>query len=211
MRAIFKAILAGAALMTGVAALTPAFAQDSQSHVMDVPLPDGSVARIQYSGNVPPRVAVEPGSMAFVAPSPVFDQSFAALEQVSAMMQRQAAVMMHQIAEMQAAMAAPMATMPAGARIYAMSSTLGGNGACMRSVQVTYDSSGKPNVISRVSGDCNPSHGSAVPMEMRAPAPAAHSPGPSAGRLIEAQAGSHQPGTAQDPLVAMAEPVSFQH
>ena len=49
--------------LAGIAAAAiagTAIAAGSKSHVMNVPLPDGSVAHIQYVGDVAPKVTVEP-------------------------------------------------------------------------------------------------------------------------------------------------------
>ena len=41
-----------------------AIAASPQTHVLTVPLPDGAVARVQYAGDVPPRVTVDPAPLA---------------------------------------------------------------------------------------------------------------------------------------------------
>src|SRR5438045_9188165 len=57
----------GAILVAGAAAAiagTALAAATSNSHVMNVSLPDGSVAHVEYVGNVPPKVTVAPDPFA---------------------------------------------------------------------------------------------------------------------------------------------------
>ena len=56
-----------AIVLTGVAAAAlagTAIAASPKTHVMNVPLPDGSVARVEYVGDVAPRVTVAPRPIA---------------------------------------------------------------------------------------------------------------------------------------------------
>jgi hypothetical protein len=69
MRKAFGFILAG----LGAAALAGAAVAASQdSHTMNVPLPDGSTARVEYVGDVAPKVTVVPAP---VSPFGIFDRS----------------------------------------------------------------------------------------------------------------------------------------
>ena len=73
MRAMRKALLAGAAViaLTGIAGL--GVAAINQAHVIDVRLPDGSLAHIRYVGDTPPTVSVAPAPVASFILSPAFD------------------------------------------------------------------------------------------------------------------------------------------
>src|SRR3954451_21818568 len=55
-----------AILLAGTAAAIAgtALAAAGNSHVMNVSLPDGSVAHVEYVGNVPPKVTVAPAPLA---------------------------------------------------------------------------------------------------------------------------------------------------
>src|SRR4029079_12416289 len=100
------AIAIGAAPVAPAAAATAA--ASPKTHKMDVALPGGSVAHIEYVGDVAPKVTVDPRPMADAAgawgmPFP----SFAAFDRMMADMQRQSAQMRAQITARQAAGAAP--------------------------------------------------------------------------------------------------------
>lgn len=83
MRKIRTAVLAGVA---AIAAAGAAMAASQDTHVMKVALPDGSVARIEYKGDVAPKVVVAPARslpvpISFVgpfdvAPLPLFNRVF---------------------------------------------------------------------------------------------------------------------------------------
>src|SRR4051812_15809811 len=101
MRPLRKAILAGAAAiaLAGVAGL--AAAEIKNAHVLDVGLPDGSVAHIRYVGDTPPMVTFAPAPTALSILSPVSDplgpgSPFAALEWISQAMDRQAEAMLRE-------------------------------------------------------------------------------------------------------------------
>src|SRR5947199_9703710 len=84
-------LLAGAAAAIAGTAL----AATSNSHVMNVSLPDGSVAHVEYVGNVPPKVTVAPAPPsreAWIAGLP----SFAGFDRMFEQMDRQ----MRQIEQM---------------------------------------------------------------------------------------------------------------
>ena len=209
MRKSLTAILAGAAVVAGAALLTPALARDGQPHVLNIRLPDGTIEQIQYTGDVPPRVVLNSGPVEAVTPP--FDQpafgpfgpSFAALERISAMLDRQAEMMLRQAATMPALLNGPIGNLPQGVHVYSMSSTIGGNGVCMHSTQITYNGDAKPQVVSHTSGNCAPQQDGAGPAGVNGPAPVpppANSP-----RTIEVKANGGQP------TLAMAQPVFRQH
>ncbi len=206
MRPNLKSVLAGGIALAGVAGIGPALAGDGQPHVMNLRLPDGSIAQIQYTGDVPPQVAVMPAPVAIAAPPffapPGFGAPFAMMERMSAMMDRQAEMMLRQAAAMQAAMNAPAANLPPGAQAYSISSTIGGGGVCMRSVQVTYSGDSKPQVVSRTAGNCGPAQQGGAPSEVNAPAPVVRPP-MNQPRTIEVNAGSDRP------VLAMAQPAGL--
>jgi hypothetical protein len=178
MRGFRTAVLAGIA---GLAVAGTAFAAASDTHILKVAMPDGSVARIAYRGDIPPRVVVAPAQVMmpvswFAAPGPSPFAPFASFDRVMAEMDRQAATMMRQVAAMQAAPAmadggtgvATLASVPAETVRYSMVSTSSGSGMCSRSVRITAMGAGeKPKVVSTSSGDCGtgavPAAGNAVP------------------------------------------------
>jgi hypothetical protein len=179
MRLSRTVLLAGTAALglAGIGSL--AEAQTSNTHVMTVQLPNGTVEQIRYSGDVPPQIVVVPNA-------PSFESPFAALEQMTAMMDRQAEAMMRSVRAM------AMQPMPAPMTEAAFGHVAAGSGICMRSVQITYSGNGeRPQVVSHTAGDCGPAGGSAVPAEL--PAPAAPVV-PSHPRTIEVKAGSPDQG-----------------
>ena len=163
MSALMKSFLISAAALAVAASGAPARA--GGDHVMTVQLPDGGVARIAYTGDVPPQVvlpAAAPGAGAAFWPAPAFmapgfgmAPGFAALEQVSDAMEREADAMLRQAAAMPALTRADFGSLPAGVQIYSVESTITGNGACTRRTEISYASgSMTPREISSETGDC---------------------------------------------------------
>jgi hypothetical protein len=76
-----------------------AFAAAPKTHSMDVPLPDGSVAHIEYVGNVAPKVTVAPRPFADAGPGMPWMMdfpSFAGFDRmIQDMMRRNQEVMRH--------------------------------------------------------------------------------------------------------------------
>lgn len=154
MRKSLVLVLAG----LGAATLTvAALAASRGTHVMTVPLPDGSSARVEYVGDVAPRVTVTPGPVA-----PEF-APFALLDRSAFDIQRQIDGMMRQIGGMAGA---PVASVP-GMNVVAYGSapvqsssvtvvsTTNGAKTCTRTTEITAQGTGKPpKVVSKVSGDC---------------------------------------------------------
>ncbi|CAM5534007.1 hypothetical protein N5J77_22835 [Sphingobium yanoikuyae] len=162
MRKIRAAVLAGVA---AVAAIGTALAASHNSHVMKVGLPDGTVARIEYQGDVAPKVTVAPASS--LAPiawlDPLEAAPFALFDRIAADMDRQSEMMMRQVHALPLlAMAddgkidlTALRSLPPGTVSYSFVSTTNGGSACSRSVQVTSLGSGEqPKVVSNSSGDC---------------------------------------------------------
>ncbi len=155
-------VVAAAAAVLTAGAVTPAIAGDDQPHVLTVQLPGGGVERIQYTGDVAPRIVLVPTSSMMAQPDP-----FAALERISAMMQQQQAIMLQQ---MQMLDAAPFA---AGGLSFV--SATSGSGVCMHSVRITYNGGdAAPHVVSSTSGDCGPAHAARPRIETIMPAPTRH-------------------------------------
>jgi hypothetical protein len=164
MRKVRSAVLAGAAALIAASA---AVAAGGDTRFMNVAMPDGSVARIEYKGDVAPTVVVAPAHRATmpVALLDPFDSSpFAMFDRIAAQMDAQADMMMRQVAALQAQPVAPggkidlaaLGDLPAGTVRYSfVSSSTGDGGTCSRSVQVTSLGSGQaPKVVSNSTGDC---------------------------------------------------------
>jgi hypothetical protein len=171
------------AVLTGIAALAVAgvsLAAVRDTHMVKVDMPDGSVARIEYSGDIAPKVTFAPVShTAPVALVGGFDSTpFAALDDVAVEMDWQAASIFHQAAQLQAL---PMLVedkletvargkLPPGTVHYEFVSTSSGNGTCMRSVEMTsYPPGQAPRIVSTSSGDCRPLDRIPAPVRLDAP------------------------------------------
>jgi hypothetical protein len=175
MRLTRTTILAGGAalLVAGTAA-----AAAEKLHKMEVALPDGSTAQIEYAGDVAPKVTVEPieAQQARIAFDP-----FAELDRVAYEMQARHAAMLAQIAALQqaateGAIAAPggvtlAGNLPAGAHVSYYSSTTDASG-CTQTVQYSSDGSGaEPRVTRASAGNCDSAARDAGPTPTAAPAP----------------------------------------
>ena len=152
-----------ASLVAGAAAAIAgtAFAATSNSHVMNVSLPDGSVARVEYVGNVPPKVTVAPAPLArdaWMSGLP----SFAGFDRMFEQMDRQ----MRQIEQMArqpigtsgtapGMNVASYGNLPAGADSVSVVSVSNGASSCARTTEVVSQGAGKPpKVTTNVSGNC---------------------------------------------------------
>ena len=157
----------GVILLAGVAALAAggtAMAAAAQSHILKVVLPDGSVERIRYTGEVAPRVVLVPArAMPTALFDPFEDGSSLQFDRVIAEMNRQTADMMQQLAAMQARPTgangqvdlAALQNMPIGTVHYSFVSTSNGRSICSQSVEVTSQGPNlKPKMVSQSSGDC---------------------------------------------------------
>ena len=164
MRTVRAAVLAGLAT---IAAAGAAVAANNDTHFLNVAMPDGSIARIAYKGDVAPKVVVAPAPPA-ILPIAIVDPfemaPFAMFDRIATQMDAQVDLMMRQAAALQAAPTgadgkvdlAAFGNLPAGTVHYAfVSSTSSGNGTCSRSVQVTSLGAGQaPKVVSNSAGDC---------------------------------------------------------
>lgn len=161
-----KVILAGAAALAiagAAVAATPA------KHVMNVALPDGSTAHIEYVGNVAPKVTIAPGPFApfSVGWAPMAMPDFSRIDKIMADMERQRAAIMQQVQQMHRGIGIPTATiasygnipnLPAGANSISVVSVSNGGGTCTRTTRVTSEGPGKaPKVDSSLSGNCSAS------------------------------------------------------
>lgn len=192
--------------LTGAAALTltgVAIAATGNDHILNVALPDGSVAHIHYAGNVAPKVVLAPDAVAmpvaFVAADP-----FAMMDRISYEMDRRMDAMLSQASAM--AHAAPGAngqlseaalqSLPPGTVSYSFTSYSSGNGAsCSQSVQVTALGQNQPPKVERQNqGDC-----SAV--NTRKPTPAVQQASPEAPKAIPASLQKPPAPTAKGPII----------
>ncbi len=164
MRKIRTSVLAGIAAL---AVAGTALASSHDRHVMKVDLPDGSVAHIEYAGDVAPKVTFAPAMIDPVGwADPLPAAPFALFDRIAAEMDRQADVMMRQASALpvehnpgngQVDLAA-LGKLPPGTVSYSFTSTGTGTGTCNRSVQVTSSGPGQqPKVVSASYGDCGDS------------------------------------------------------
>jgi hypothetical protein len=168
MRTLSKSLLAGVAALA-LGASSAAWAQNSDTHVVTVRLPDGGFAQIRYAGNVAPQISVSQSSspIDIYAPMPALfgaNSPFAELDRISAEMDRQAAAMFRQ-ANALAAQArsgqlteTAMRNLPPDSQGYTFVSTMSDRGVCSQSVEITAQGNGAPaKVVSHSSGNCGPS------------------------------------------------------
>jgi hypothetical protein len=174
MRTTRVAILTGAAAIVLAGFAGMANAQTERTHVLTLRLPNGQIERVEYTGDVPPTVILDPAAprrafndpVSFGAPPPFgVTDPFAMLDRISAEMDRQAAALFKRFDGLAAPDHAGFGVLPA----------MSGPGVCMRSVQVTFGGNGQaPHVVSQTSGNCAPD--AALPAALpNAPAP---KPGP---------------------------------
>lgn len=172
MRTLPAIALAGiAAALAGTA-----IAANPKTHVMDVPLPDGSVARVEYAGDVAPRVTIAPAPFES-AWLPGAIPSFAGFDRMIEQMNRQTQDMMRQVQEIQThpgqagLNVAGYGNLPAGADSVSVVSVSNGRGTCTRTTQMVSQGAGKPpKVTSNVSGDCGSGTGApSTPAQGSAP------------------------------------------
>lgn len=170
MKVLHKVALAAAA----TALAGTAIAANRNSHMMNVPLPDGSVAHVQYVGDVPPKVTIDPAPLAPGFWTSGMLPSFANFDRMIQQMDRETQAMMRQVQKMPAAGGVPglnvasYGNMPAGANSVSIVSVSNGGGTCTRRTDVVSQGVGKPpKVTTSVSGNC------AASAQPQAPAPVA--------------------------------------
>lgn len=161
MRTVSKLLLAGAGVLAAAGA---AVAASDRGHVLNVALPDGTVAHIHYVGDVAPKVVLAPAAdmapVAFLAADP-----FAMFDRISYAMDREMDAMLRQASALSAVAPGPdgklsdatLKTLPPGTVSYSYTSFSSGNGAsCSQSVQVTSLGTNQPPKVERQSsGDCS--------------------------------------------------------
>ena len=173
-----RALLTAAACCALAGISAPAMAKSPAVHTMAVQLPNGEVAQIRYTGDVPPAIMIAPGPMAAEAfmPGPAMfgpNSPFAMMDRISAQMDQQAASLLRQVESLAATPIPAPGRLPAGTSGYSFVSTMTGNGACMESTQITYSGNNAPKMVSYRSGDCGAGAGATAPMMIRAvPTPA---------------------------------------
>jgi hypothetical protein len=164
MRKLVKLAFAGVA---AAAIAGSAVAASSDKHMMEVALPNGGTAHIEYYGDVAPKVTIAPGAFApfGAAWAPMAFPSFGNLDQVIARMNAAQAAMMKQVQQITRGVGSKVAPinvvsygdMPAGANSVSVVSVSNGGGTCTRTTQVTSEGVGKaPKVVSKITGNCAP-------------------------------------------------------
>jgi hypothetical protein len=151
MRKAFGLVVAG----LGAAAIAgAAVAATRDTHILNVPAPDGSTVRVEYVGDVAPKVTVVPGPV--VAPFGLFDRSaFDIQRQIDAMMRQVDTMAKMPIAGTPGLNVAAYGNAPAGSESVTVVSTSNGSKTCTRTTEVTAQGVGKPpKVVTNVSGDC---------------------------------------------------------
>lgn len=196
MRAVTKLLLAGA----GAAIVAGAALAADKAHVMNVVMPDGSVARIRYVGDVAPRVVVAPAALpaAFAGGDP-----FAMFDRVAAQMDRQMDAMLRQASAVAAPAAAggqlsdaALKALPPGTVSYSYTSYSSGDGAgCSQSVRVTSLAANQPPKVERQSaGDC-------TAMNSRQATPAVQQAAPGAPTLTPVSLEKAKAPAAKGPVI----------
>jgi hypothetical protein len=140
-------------------------AAKSDKHVMNVALPDGSTAHIEYYGDIAPKVTVAPSSADGFRGmwGPMAMPAFPDIDRMIERMERQREAMMRQMRRMPRAMGpgatanvASYGSLPAGANSVSVVSVSNGAGTCTRTTEVTSQGAGKPpKVVTNVSGNCS--------------------------------------------------------
>lgn len=165
--AISLAAVAGVALAGSAAVAAAPNAAAAKTHVISVPLPDGSAVRVEYVGDVAPKVTVSPGAMAAADPWAMAFPSFAGFDRMIAEMNRQSEQMIRQAQQAArepgargggaAPYIAAYGDLPAGGTSTTVISVSNGGATCTRSTEVVSQGPGKPpRVTSNVSGECGP-------------------------------------------------------
>lgn len=176
-----KLVLAGAAALALAAGSGLALAQPL--HSMTVQLPDGGLAQIRYSGNVPPQVTFAPELLAAEYGRPA--SPFAMFDRISAQMDREMDALMSDVGagpplvNPDGMFDVDMRNLPPGTEQYSAVSTMAGNGNfCAHSVEITRAAPGaSPHVVKHTFGDCRggdvtfgaaPQYRAVPPIEARA-------------------------------------------
>jgi hypothetical protein len=171
MRKLVKLAFAGvaAAAIAGTAA-----AASADTHMLDVALPSGGTAHIEYYGDVAPKVTIAPGEFApfAVGWAPMAFPDFANFDRIFEQMSKQREALMKQVQELSrrgvGSAVAPInvasyGNLPAGTDSVSVVSVSNGGGTCTRTTHVTSQGAGKPpKVVTNVSGNCSAAAGPAT-------------------------------------------------
>lgn len=168
-----KTVLAGVAI---VALAGAALGLANDKRTMTVGLPDGSLARIEYKGNVPPKIAIEPASqfVPIIFADRTMFSPFSIFDQIAADMDLQAMLNQTRLIEAAAVKGRTLNAdrLPAGTMSYHFVAMSTQNGTCSRSVEMaSFGPSQQPKVVSSSSGNCDNA--------AQAPTPAVTVPGKS--------------------------------
>ncbi|WP_295638835.1 hypothetical protein [Novosphingobium sp.] len=156
-----------------------ALAAANDLHTMKVALPDGSVALVQYHGDVAPQIQVAQPVDPFAEMAAQMAQLEAQSRAMMAQAQAQAAAMQREAAAHpgQSVTIVSDATAPAGVSTWTSVTTIsngpnGEGGTCTQTTSMRSDGAGKPQLTQASSGDCDAvkRDGPAVPASATAPA-----------------------------------------
>lgn len=158
MRKLSAIVLAG---LSAVSLASFAAAAHRDTHSLNVALPDGSTAKVEYVGDIPPKVSVVPAPVAdpFRAFG-IFGRSMFDMDgQIDAMMRQVDAMARQPMFGAPGFNTAAYGNAPAGSTSVSIVSTSDGARTCVRRTDVISEGPGKaPKVASSVSGDCGGSH-----------------------------------------------------
>jgi len=181
-----KKYLIGAAALAVLGAGV-AEAATARLHTMNVDAPDGSVVRVQYTGDVAPRVQVVPADTMLPADMPAMGDPFAYMDRISAMMDAQMNAMVQQAALMQQHAGAngnaagepgftAASDAPQGMHMTYYSTSTDASG-CTRSVSYSSDGSGEaPKMTQAASDGCDAARPGNQAIPAKAEVPAAQPP-----------------------------------
>lgn len=163
MRLVSKIFLAGAGAIGCASAATAA---GHTTNVLRIAMPDGTVQRVRYTGDVPPRIVVIPAARRVVPVAivhPDFAAQFRMLDRMAADMDRRFTLARRQaaaLASQRRAAGGPVRLVraqggPPGAVHYSFVSMSNGANLCSRTVQITsLGPNHPPKVVSQISGNC---------------------------------------------------------
>jgi len=153
-----------------------AVAATRNSHVMEISLPDGAVAHVEYVGNVAPKVTIEPAATPDGEWAPL--PAFAGFDRMIAEMNRQSEALIRQAQQLEsqhvgvgaAPYVASFGSSPAGMSSTTIVSYSNGSGTCTRTTEAISQGPGKPpKVSSSVTGNCGASANPVRPAPSSAP------------------------------------------
>ena len=150
MRKLHLSLIAAAAALTAGVALAA-----ERAHVLNVSLPDGSIAQIEYHGDVAPRVVLAPAAIPVA--DHTFADPFAEMDHVFAAMAAQHEAMLREVAAMQQNLATSPVVQtagkaPNGMAWHMVSTTTSANG-CTQTVEWSATGA-QPQVTKASSGNC---------------------------------------------------------